>query len=229
MYLDEVVDMLARYHDVKVHKTTVFRWLKKHNLTSKKLARKARQRDQRRRGVYAMYMTQFRPDQLVFADETHFNDRNALRTYGWAPTPQRASVSSDFTRGTKWSLLPALSQDGMFGAYITEGSITREKFLYWIDHFALPNMRPFPEERSVLVVDNCSIHKGEDVRAKIEAAGCRLVFLPPYSPDLNPIEMAFSSIKSQLRRKQDASRFSVLCACDQVQQPHARSYFQSCG
>lgn len=68
-----------------------------------------------------------------------------------------------------------------------------------LDSMQLPQMNPFPAERSVLVMDNCSIHKSEALRQAVEGAGCRLVFLPPYSPDFNPIENTFSIREYNLR------------------------------
>ncbi|KAE8221173.1 hypothetical protein CF319_g5423 [Tilletia indica] len=90
-------------------------------------------------------------------------------------------------------------------------------------------MRRFPQERSVLVVDNASVHKGEDVRELLDQAGVHLIYLPPYSPDLNPIEHAFSTLKARLRRQQSATRFDVIQATEYIQAPHARGFFQDCG
>ncbi|KAJ2995020.1 hypothetical protein NUW54_g7458 [Trametes sanguinea] len=109
--------------------------------------------------------------------------RTTHRTYGRAPAGQRATEKLSFKRGVRYSILPALSLNGFLTVRV------------------LPKMNPYPGPNSVLIVDNCSTHKSEAVREAVEAAGCLYLFLPPYSPDYNPIEEAFSCVKYHFRRK----------------------------
>ncbi|KAE8186481.1 hypothetical protein CF336_g6968 [Tilletia laevis] len=174
-YLDELATMLLTYIGTKdgkpPHKSTISRWLKAAKISIKKLTRMARQRNQARRGQFSIRMAQYTPSQLVFADETHFNHRNALREYGWAPSNERAPIVTNFNRGGRWTLLPALSEDGLLAPLVVSGSINKERFLFWLEFFLLPQMNRFPGPRSVLIVDNASIHRSEEVRDLMEQAG----------------------------------------------------------
>jgi transposase len=93
-------------------------------------------------------------------------------------------------------------------------------------------MNPFPGKNSVLVMDNAQIHHDEYLVNLVESVGCKIIYLPPYSPDLNPIETAFSLIKSWLKRYKHFVRecsdpyFALTIACAQITPHIARSYFQ---
>lgn len=102
-------------------------------------------------------------------------------------------------RNCSYSVLPALSIDGIFYSDIKLGSYNGDEFLEWLDGL-LEEMNPYPASRSVLVLDNCRIHHVEGVQEKCDEHGVRLIYLPPYSPDLNPIEEAFSYVKAHIRR-----------------------------
>ena len=95
-------------------------------------------------------------------------------------------------------MLPALSLDGILHLEVVEKAITGDDFRRFVQGL-LPRMNSWPMPHSVLVVDNASIHKVAGIRELVEGHGARLVYLPSYSPDLNPIELTFSSIKAWLR------------------------------
>jgi transposase len=101
-------------------------------------------------------------------------------------------------RGTKYSILPALSLDGILHLEVVENTITGNIF-HWFIEDLLPHMNEWPMPNSVLVVDNAAIHKVAGICELIEGHGAHLVYLPTYSPDFNPIELAFSSIKAWMR------------------------------
>jgi transposase len=92
-------------------------------------------------------------------------------------------------------LVASMSAEGMGPSLAVEGSTTREVFEAYVEHVLAPSLRP----GQIVVMDNLSSHKGSRVRQLIEVRGCELMYLPPYSPDLNPIEEAFSKIKALLR------------------------------
>jgi transposase len=98
-------------------------------------------------------------------------------------------------RDTNKTLLSSMSSEGMGPSMAIEGSTTKEVFEAYVGHFLAPTLR----RGQVMVMDNLSAHKGERVRKVIEDRGCQLLYLPPYSPDLNPIEEAFSKVKRLLR------------------------------
>jgi hypothetical protein len=104
--------------------------------------------------------------------------------------------------GTKYSILPAISLDGILHLEVVENTITGADFHHFIQGLLL-HMNKWPLPNSVLVVDNASIHKVAGIREMVEEQGTRLLFLPVYSPDFNPIELAFSTIKAWLRTNRD--------------------------
>ena len=110
-----------------------------------------------------------------------------------------------------------------------EGSTTKEVFEAYVEHFLAPKLRP----GQVVVMDNLGVHKGERVRELIEGRGCKLLYLPPYSPDLNPIEEAFSKIKGFLRqigaRTREALVEAIGKALNTVTTKDAWGFFAHCG
>ena len=139
---------------------------------------------------------------MVFTDESHFNWLTLRRPYAWSLRGRRACQFEFFLRGTKYSILPALSLDGILHLKVIEDAITGDIFHQFIAGL-LPLMNKFPLPNSVLVVDNASIHKVAGIHEMVEEHSARLLFLPPYSPDFNPIELAFSTIKTWLRSNRD--------------------------
>lgn len=138
----------------------------------------------------------------MFADESHFNRLTLRRPYAWSKRGDRASRHELQFRGAKYSILPALSLDGILHLDVVENAVTGAVFRNFVEGL-LPLMNKFPLPNSVLVIDNASIHKVDGIRELVEERGMRLVYLPSYSPDLNPIELTFSSVKAWLRANQD--------------------------
>jgi len=106
-------------------------------------------------------------------------------------------------RGVQYSAIPAMSLDGIHDVHITEGTVNGEKFADFVRNSLLPCLNPFNgiNARSVVVMDNASIHHVDEVTDLIEAqANARLCFLPPYSPDLMPVEGVFSQVKAIIKQ-----------------------------
>ena len=104
------------------------------------------------------------------------------------------------TRGKRFHILPALTVNGLLEYLVYPGSTTGDAFFLWLAKDLLPKMNPYPGPNSVLVMDNASWHLGQQLEAACEAAGVRLIYLPPYSPDFNPIETYFGDLKTYMRR-----------------------------
>ena len=102
----------------------------------------------------------------------------------------------------RYSILPALSLDGILHVEVFDHAINGTNFLSFIEGL-VKHMQPWPLPNSVLIMDNAAIHRVDGIWEMIEARGSRLIYLPVYSPDLNPIEEAFSSIKAWLRANRD--------------------------
>jgi transposase len=140
-------------------------------------------------------------EQFVFLDESACNSRTLDRKYGWSLIGEPALGVQVLAREKRWSLLPAYTIDGYLpGFKIHQGSIDGQMFYDWLKYDVLPYCNPAPLPRSVIVMDNASIHKNARVRELVEGAGCRLKYLPPYSPDFNPIERSFHDLKAYVRR-----------------------------
>jgi len=130
------------------------------------------------------------PDRLVFVDESGATTE-MTRRYGRAPCGERVREA---TPAGHWSTLPllgAMSREGMVASMTVESPTDGDVFLAYLDHVLCPALRP----GQVVVMDNLSAPKVEGVRERIEAAGAQLLYLPPYSPDFNPIEQAWSKLK----------------------------------
>lgn len=131
---------------------------------------------------------------VVVIDEssTHLD---MMRHYGRAPRGQRVYVKQRRNWGKNMTLLAGMTLDGMTEALVIEGSVTTPVFEAFIEQVLLPTLSP----GDLVVLDNLSAHKSSRVQQRLREHGCQLVFLPAYSPDFSPIELAFSKIKEFLR------------------------------
>ena len=170
-------------------------------------------------------------DMLMFIDEAARNCRTSGRSRGWAFTGDRCIQHRFFVHGQRFSILPVLTIDGLITHDIIPGSINVERFFQFLQELIIPLTNPYPGPRSILILDNCNIHHSEKVWALVEdEAMCKLIFLPPYSPNLNPIEQAFSSIKSHLHcHWDDLSLSAIDNACHNITPDMAWDFIQSSG
>ena len=135
------------------------------------------------------------PSKLVFVDETGTNTK-MVRAYGRCPKGQRLIGRQPFGHWKTTTFTAGLRRNGITAPFVLDGAMNREAFLVYIDKILGPTLRP----GDIVVMDNLPAHKGEEVRKAIEATGAVRLLLPPYSPDLNPIELAFSKLKALLRK-----------------------------
>jgi transposase len=135
------------------------------------------------------------PHRLVFIDETGASTKMA-RLHGRAPRGQRLRMSLPHGHWKTTTFTGALRLTGMTAPMVLDGPMTGEWFRAYVEHVLVPTLSP----GDVVIMDNPPAHKGAAVRHAIEASGSRLLFLPPYSPDFNPIENAFSKLKALLRK-----------------------------
>ncbi len=165
---------------------------------------------------------------LVCVDEMGSNTSLAP-LYAWSRRGERALARVPRNWGANVTLLASMSAEGMGPSLAVGGPTTREVFEVYLEHFLAPALRP----GQVVVMDNLSAHKGDRVRDLIEERGCEVVYLPPYSPDLNPIEQAFAKLKTLLRRAGARTREALIeamgRALDTVTARDARGFFGSCG
>jgi transposase len=135
------------------------------------------------------------PRKLVFIDETGTNTK-IVRLYGRAPRGRRLIGKQPFGHWKTTTFTAALRCDGITAPFVLDGAMNRDAFLAYVDQGLCPTLSP----GDIVIMDNLSAHKGEAVRKLIEDQGAELRFLPPYSPDLNPIELVFPKLKGHLRK-----------------------------
>ena len=167
-------------------------------------------------------------DRLVFVDEMGSNV-SLSPLYAWSRRGLRAHAKAPRNWGKNVTLLASITAEGVGPCLAVEGPTTREVFETYLERSLAPVLRP----GQIVVVDNLSAHKGGRVKEIVEAKGCELVYLPPYSPDFNPIEQAFSKVKGLLRkaeaRTQDALIEAMGWALDAITTRDIRGFFGHCG
>jgi transposase len=168
------------------------------------------------------------PRRLIFIDET-WAKTNMTRLRGRSPRGQRLIDKTPHGHWHTTTLIAALDIDGMRCATVVDGAIDADLFTAFVEQVLVKRLRP----GDVVVMDNLSSHKGAKVRALIESVGATLLFLPSYSPDLNPIEMVFSKIKQRLRslacRTRPALWAAMQSVLDAVVPADAINCFRHCG
>jgi transposase len=168
------------------------------------------------------------PRLLVFVDEMGANI-SLHSPYAWSSRGERAHCSVPRNRGKNTTLISSMSIEGMGASLAVTGAIDATAFETYLEQVLLPELHP----GQIVVMDNLSAHKGDRVRELVEEGGCELLYLPPYSPDLNPIEEAFSKIKGVLRKVGARSREALVAAMgvalDTITCQDARGFFEHCG
>ena len=143
----------------------------------------------------------FHTDQIVWLDETGCDRRDQIRKYGYSLRGERPVYHRLFHRGSRISAITAMSTDGIIALELFQGTLNGDRYLDFLRGTLIPEMQPFNglSPQSVLVLDNCSVHHISGAIDLLREAGILVVFLPPYSPDLNPVEELFSAVKYYLK------------------------------
>jgi transposase len=189
----------------------------------------ALERDEFLRAAWRMMVAeQVEVKRLVFVDEMGTNT-SLSPVYAWAPKGKRTHWSVPRNRGANTTVLSSMSAEGMGPSLTVEGTTTSVVFEAYVEQLLAPALR----KGQVVVMDNLSAHKGQRVRELIEGRGCQLLYLPSYSPDLNPIEEAFSKIKRLVRKAEARTKEALVeaigLALSAVSSKDARSFFEHCG
>ncbi len=188
----------------------------------------ATERDEHHRLMWHRIIRNIDARRLVFVDEFGVNIRLA-RLFGWAPRGIRSRGLVPRNYGRNLSVCAALSLEGITAAMTIEGALDGLAFDQYVTRILVPTLKP----HQIVILDNLSVHKQTHVREAIEAVGARVLFLPSYSPDFNPIEMVISAIKQVLRRAQATTRealeAALPAALDHVLPQTARNCFRHCG
>jgi transposase len=166
-------------------------------MATQKKSQIASERDEEARGLWRWLASRFDARRLVFVDESGFNT-SMTRLYARAPRGKRAYGKVPRNRGKNTTLIAAITLEGAIGTSMTiEGATDSEAFEAYVEHFLAPSLC----EGQVVVLDGLGAHRPKKIRELIEARGADLLFLPSYSPDFNPIEEAFSKVKTLVRKE----------------------------
>ena len=152
----------------------------------------------RRRYWWKKYQKRIDIRRLVFIDET-WTKTNMAPLRGWGTIGERLRAHVPHGHWKTLTFLAGLRCDGLTAPCVFDGPIDGASFLRYVEQFLAPSLKP----GDIVIMDNLGSHKGNAIRERIRAAGARLLFLPPYSPDLNPIEQVFSKLKHLLRKAKE--------------------------
>jgi transposase len=211
---------------------TVWRFLARHRFTHKKTTAHAAEQDREdvatAREAWFERQIELDAAKLVFIDETSVST-NMARRFGWALRGERCRASVPHGHWKTTTLVAALRLDGVAAAMTVDGSLDGPGFLAYVNEVLAPTLT----QGDVVVMDNVRTHKVAGVREAIEAKGAKLLYLPPYSPDFNPIEKCFAKIKAFLRaaaaRSLDALLIAIREALDACRPEECANYLAACG
>ena len=200
IYLRELQHELCFRFGILVHFCTICRGLRKLGFTYQKLQHISLQQSESERIKFVAEVMEVFPNTMIlWNDETGCDHRNSFHKYGYGVRGQRPQDHQLQLRGVHYSSIGILSSEGINDVYTTEGSVNGDTFLF--STMLVPILNPFDGQNtnSVVIMDNASIHHTDSVVSMINATGALIRFLPPYSPDMNPIESAFGEVKHYLQ------------------------------
>jgi transposase len=197
-------------------------------LDAKKKSLGAAERSETDRAAWRDLIGYLPVNDLVFVDECGSN-LALTPLYARAPRGKRAYGSVPRNWGKNTTLLVGLTLEGIQAPMILEGAVDTLAFEAYVEQVLAPSLKA----GQIVVLDNVRVHKSERVRQAIEAKGCQVLFLPAYSPDLTPIEEAFSKLKTWLRRlgarTREALEAAIAEALEQITTQNAHGWFWHCG
>jgi transposase len=188
----------------------------------------ASERDEETRAAWREMVAGVDPGHLIFLDETGTN-LSLTRRYGRAYRGQRLVGTVPRNHGPNVTLIAAMDQHGLCGEMTLTGALDGRAFETYVTRILVPHLWP----GDFVICDNLSAHKQATARRWIEATGAQVCFLPPYSPDYNPIELAFSKLKAALRaagaRTRDELEQAITVALGTITSQDATAWFRHCG
>ncbi len=188
----------------------------------------ATERDEQARAAYRIQVASYNQDQVVVVDECGSNI-NLTPIYARAPKGEPAVDQVPRNTAQNTTLIASMTTQGMGAAMLLDGATDGIAFESYVAHFLAPTLIP----GQIVVMDNLRAHKRSGVHELIEARGCTVLYLPAYSPDLSPIEEAFSKLKALVRRVRARTREAlyeaIATALEQITTADAQGYFAHCG
>jgi DDE superfamily endonuclease len=152
------------------------------------------------RDYYMYQLPSFWSYQLVYVNESGCNKRISFKRTGWFPLGTRPVQITRYQREKRYQILPAYTQDGVLLSCVFQETTDNAAFKDFIEQL-LQHCKPYPEPNSVLVMDNASFHRTKRIEQICAKANVKLLYLPPYSPNLNPIEEFFAELKAFIKKQ----------------------------
>ena len=161
----------------------------------------AMQRSEEQRARFMADISAYDPASIIWIDESGCDRRNSMRKFAYTLRGIPPVDHRILARGTRYSAITAISVRGVQDVVLAEGSVNGEAFAKFVEDSLVPILQPFncSNPNSIVVMDNASIHHVDEVAELIIQTGALLYFLPPYSPDLNPVEQVFSKVKAIMK------------------------------
>lgn len=228
--LDEVCARLWAEHGIEADKSMLSRFFAAEGVSYKKTVHASEQQ----RPDVAAAREAWRAGQaelsgrLIFLDET-WTSTAMTRRWGWSDVGERALGHAPGGHWKTTTFLAGLCAEGLIAPFVIDGPINGEAFRAYVEHVLVPELKP----GDIVILDNLSSHKDAEAARLVAAAGAQLLFLPPYSPDLNPIEMMFAKLKALLRkagaRTVEGLWAAIGALLDRITPAECRNYIRHCG
>lgn len=237
MYLTELQDHLIEVTGTHISLSTICRTIKQNGFTRKKIETIALQRSETKRIEYMAEICMYHSDTFIWIDETGSDRRKEVRKYGYSLRGMPPTNCQLRVGGKRISAIPVMTTRGIEDVYTTASSVSGDEFIYFICKCVLPIIMPFngSNPRSIVIMDNASIHHLDRVYDIITGVGAKLCFLPPYSPDLMPLEEVFSKVKHVLEANDNAylsttnpEQFVQLAFCS-ITEEDCKNYISDAG
>ncbi len=238
IYLHEVKRQLVEDTGTEVHTSTICRFLHESGFTRQKMIIAAKQRSDLLRAEYLLDVSIYKghPELFVFVDETGADRRDAMRKFAYSLRGKPATASKLMVRGHRVSAIVGISCSGILDFHTTLTTVDAEKFKHYVEDALVLYLQPFNgvNAHSIVVLDNASIHHVEEVVDTIQHTGALVQFLPPYSPDMNPIEHTFAQLKSVLKANEETweglnIETMVTAALNTITAAECQAWISHCG
>ena len=203
--LHEIIAKIKYFTDSELTPSTICRFMHKSGFSRQRMRVVALQRDEILRATFASEVSIYNADMFIFVDETGTDRRDMLRRYSYSWRGKPAVAHKLLVRGQRLSSTAMMSTMGVLDCKITAETADRDKFYDFVQSYLLPQLMPFngTNPHSVVVLDNAAIHHVDGIMSMVEQVGALVLFLPPYSPDYNPIEELFSKLKVTIKQYEE--------------------------
>lgn len=236
VYLREIRREVMANFQLELTESALCKFIKRMKFTRQRLTTYAMQRDDHLRQQFSEDVSLYRVHNLIFIDETGTDKTDAVRRVGYSLRGNPVKAQKLLVRGKHISVITAISIRGVEAIKINRGSVDGDVFYDFVCEELIPKVMPFDgvTDNSVLILDNCSIHHTPEVADALSDTGAITHFLPPYSPDYNPIELAFSKVKYMLKAMESEMLVLdidtiILAAFASITQSDCQAWIRECG